>query len=42
MFAGMSAQELKEMPPFPFPKELFPAGERPVMITSTLHSYVPQ
>ena len=31
MFAGMSAQELKEMPPFPFPKELFPPGKIPMI-----------
>ena len=26
MFTGMSPRELKEMPPFPFPRELFPQG----------------
>ena len=31
MFADMSAQELKEMPPFPFPKELFPPGKIPMI-----------
>ena len=27
MLAGLSPEDLADMPPFPFPKELFPAGE---------------
>ncbi len=27
MLEGMSAEEIAELPPFPFPKELFPPGK---------------
>jgi len=33
MLQGLSERDLREMPPFPFPKELFPPSASPIQTT---------
>ncbi len=33
MLQGLSERDLREMPPFPFPKELFPPSASPIHAT---------